>query len=235
MIKILITINVLLLLFIAYVIYKKGGLRFLKNRLILLKNISKQQGYNNWHYQARKNIFENMPCQENSIVFLGDSITEFCNWNELFNKQNIKNRGISGDVIKGVINRLDEIIASKPKKIFLMIGTNDLGNRRNKHQIISDYQKLIDTIITKTPKTALYVQSILPTKNSLNRDNNVIMAINRELEKLAEKKNLIYINLFDVFKTANNQLDMSLSYDGLHLNGKGYLLWKEAIKKYIED
>ncbi|WP_405609268.1 GDSL-type esterase/lipase family protein [Polaribacter sp. Asnod1-A03] len=232
---VLIILNLLVIVFVIFIINKKGGIGYLKNRFALLKNISKQEGYSNWHYQARKNIFESMPYQEDSIVFLGDSITEFCNWNEFFMQLNIKNRGISGDVIEGVFNRLDEIIAAKPQKIFLMIGTNDLGNRRSIHQITSDYEKLINILITKMPETTLYLQSILPTKNSLNRDNNIIIAINKEIEMLANKNSLIYINLFDTFKTANNQLNMSLSYDGLHLNGKGYLLWKDVIIEYVES
>jgi lysophospholipase L1-like esterase len=70
-----------------------------------------------------------MPNDTSEIIFLGDINIDFCNWHELFGKSNFKNRCISGDIINGVINRLEEIVESKPKKVFLMIGTNDLGIR----------------------------------------------------------------------------------------------------------
>ena len=66
-----------------------------------------------------------------------------CNWNEFFGKvniKNIKNIGISGDVVKGVIERLDNVESSNPKKIFLMIGINDLGKEISVYQILIDYE-----------------------------------------------------------------------------------------------
>jgi lysophospholipase L1-like esterase len=180
-------------------------------------------------------MFEAMPNRPNEIVFLGNSITSFCNWNELFEKPNIKNRGIAGDVINGIISRLEEVVRSKPEKIFLMIGTNDLGYHQNVQQILLDYEQLVQLILTKSPKTTLYLQSILPIKNIVNRSNKNIIEVNNGIAMLAQKHSLVYINLFDLFKTENNDLNMNLSYDGLHLNGQGYLVWKEAIKDFVEN
>ena len=61
-----------------------------------------------------------------STLFLGDSLTEYGNWRELFPGLDIKNRGIAGDTTDGVLHRLDGITALSPDKIFLMIGINDL-------------------------------------------------------------------------------------------------------------
>lgn len=90
-----------------------------------------------------------MPNDTSEIIFLGDSIIDFCNWHELFGKYNIKNRGISGDIINGVIDRLEEIVETKPKKIFLMIGTNDLGKKISVDNILSEYQKLVNLILVR--------------------------------------------------------------------------------------
>lgn len=70
------------------------------------------------YYDAKRSFFESMPNDTNEIIFLGNSITDMCAWNELFGMANIKNRGISGDVINGVIDRLEEVVSSFPKKIF---------------------------------------------------------------------------------------------------------------------
>lgn len=114
-----------------------------------------------------------------------------------------------------------------------MIGTNDLARKRSVDQILTDYEKLITLIIQKTPKTQLYLQSVLPTKNQANRNNNDIIEINKGIVAVAKKYSLTYINLFELFKTQENELNMDYSFDELHLNGQGYLLWKDAVIEYV--
>ena len=227
-----VVINILFLLFGGYVIHKKGGIDYVKRKL----NLSDNQTEENWgnYYKAKKTIFEIMPNDTNEIIFLGNSITDYCDWYELFGKSNIKNRGIGGDVINGVINRLDEVTSSKPKKIFLMIGINDLGRKRSVNQILIDYEKLINEIIEEVPETELYIQSILPTDNRENLQNTDVIKINNGLVELTKKYNLTYVNLFDLFKTTENKLNPAMTFDGLHVNGQGYLIWKNAIIEYVD-
>ena len=226
-----VVINILFLLFGGYVIHKKGGIDYVKRKL----NLSDNQTDENWgnYYKAKKTIFEIMPNDTNEIIFLGNSITDYCDWYELFGKSNIKNRGIGGDVINGVINRLDEVTSSKPQKIFLMIGINDLGRKRSVNQILIDYDKLINEIIEKAPDTELYIQSVLPTDNRENLQNTDVININKGLVELTKKYDLTYINLFDLFKTTENKLNPEMTFDGLHVNGQGYLIWKNAIIDYV--
>ena len=58
--------------------------------------------------------------------------------------------------------------------------------------------------------------------------------INIGLIKIANKYNKNYIDLYSSFLSKNNELNDAYSLDGLHLNGKGYQLWKQIIKKDIE-
>ena len=227
-----VVINILFLLFGGYVIHKKGGIDYVKRKL----NLSDNQTEENWsnYYKAKKTIFEIMPNDTNEIIFLGNSITDYCDWYELFGKSNIKNRGIGGDVINGVINRLDEVTSSKPQKIFLMIGINDLGRKRSVNQILIDYEKLINEIIEKVPETELYIQSVLPTDNRERLQNTDVIKINNGLIELTKKYDLTYINLFDLFKTTENKLNPEMTFDELHVNGKGYLIWKNAIIEYVD-
>lgn len=81
---------------------------------------------NEYNYQKRS-LFEQLPIRGNDIVFLGNSITDGCEWAELFNNRHIKNRGISADRSGWLLDRLDPIVNGHPKKLFLMIGTNDLA------------------------------------------------------------------------------------------------------------
>jgi lysophospholipase L1-like esterase len=38
-----------------------------------------------------------------------------------------------------------------------------------------------------------------------------------------------------MFKNEKSKLKEQFTFDGLHPNGKGYLVWKSAIEKYLSD
>jgi len=65
---------------------------------------------------------------QGAVVFLGDSITQ--GWASLakdFPDLKVANRGISGDVTRGVLYRLKEdVLDLNPAAVVLLIGTNDL-------------------------------------------------------------------------------------------------------------
>ncbi|SVD77277.1 uncharacterized protein METZ01_LOCUS430131, partial [marine metagenome] len=68
----------------------------------------------NSHYVRRVSHFNTLPIRKGTIIFLGDSITEQCNWEELFDHPNMANRGIGGDVVEGIFKRLDFLKESEP-------------------------------------------------------------------------------------------------------------------------
>lgn len=189
------------------------------------------------YYYHRKEHLESLPDTENEIIFLGNSITDNCEWWELFSDPHIKNRGIGGDDTDGILERLDEVTRSDPSKIFIMIGTNDLSNGKSVEYIIENYRKIIARIRQSTPGTKIFIQSVLPVDDAVHytRRNSEIIRINDHLKGIAAENGLIYIDLFSLFKTENNKLNPDYSIDGLHLNGKGYLVWKNAIISYVRE
>jgi lysophospholipase L1-like esterase len=227
-----ITFNVLLVLLGGTIIHKTVGINYVLTKLNIKRDTDIERDYGSY-YNNKKSLHDVMPKDTSEIIFLGNSITDFCDWQELFRNSNIKNRGIGGDIIHGVMNRLDEVVESNPKKIFLMIGNNDLGHGKSVELILSDYERLVKLILKKTPESELYLQSILPTNDRPKRDNNDIVKINNGIVQIAQKYSLTYINLFDLLKTDNNELNMNYSFDGLHLNGNGYLIWKNAINEFV--
>jgi len=189
------------------------------------------------YYYHKKEHFESLPNTEHEIIFLGNSITDNCEWSELFSNPNIKNRGIGGDDTDGILERLNEVTESNPSKIFIMIGTNDLSNGKTVEYIIDNYKKIIARIKQSTPGTKIYIQSVIPTDDAIHytRRNTDIIKINDKLREIAAQNKLTYIDLFTLFKLGNNKINPEYSLDGLHLNGKGYLVWKDAILKYVEE
>ena len=193
------------------------------------------------HYYKRLLEFENeQPINSKSIVMLGNSITEGGgDWAEKMNK-NIQNRGISGDVVKGVYDRLDVIIKGKPKKIFLMIGINDISRNQPSDSIVNGISGIIEKIRLNSPRTRLYIQSILPINESflqdtqLNGKSSQILEINSQLKALARNWKITYIDLFPHFVERNTHiLRTNLTGDGLHLSEDGYKIWRKRIEKHL--
>jgi len=189
------------------------------------------------YYYHRKEHFESLPNSKNEIIFLGNSITDNSEWSELFGNPNIKNRGIGGDDTDGILERLEEVTASQPAKVFLLVGTNDLAYGKSGDHVVDNIRKIIDRIQADSPKTRIYIQSILPVDDAVHytRKNGDIIQINEELKKMAYKKEMVYIDLHSAFKNNNGILDTKYSLDGLHLNGEGYQLWKGLILKYVSE
>jgi len=191
-----------------------------------------------WHQRA--SLFRLLPDTPGEIIFLGDSLTDGCDWAEIFQDWRIKNRGISGDTTAGVIARLDEVVSSKPAKIFLMVGVNDLAQGKNPADIINNIKLIVKKIKISSPQTKIYLQSLLPVNPSfpifpdhVNKASQ-IKQINQVLQRDAPRLKAAFINLYDSFATSEGYLKSELTNDGLHLTGKGYLLWKSLIEVYLK-
>lgn len=221
--NIICTISILLNIF--FISYGAKNL-YKKHTLKSLQNISVNTPY----HMSKQSQFKNLNIKTNDIVFLGDSITDRCEWSELFQNSGIKNRGIDGDTTSEILDRLSTITSGHPKKIFLMIGINDLLHGKNASYVLKNYKKILENIRSNSPNTIIYVQSILP--NNKLKSKNDIKTINKNLKKLSNDKNIIYLNLFDSFSDGNG-LSKQYTYDGTHLNGKAYLIWKTSIEKYV--
>lgn len=188
-----------------------------------------------YYYDQKLSMFEKAPTPKKPIVWLGDSITDGGEWSEFFPNLNTLNRGVSADNTFGILNRLYEVIQRKPKKVFLLIGINDIARNIPDSIIIRNYKKIIDSFKIKSPTTRLYVQSILPTNNAFtnfaNHQNKTehILYINNALQKLCLDKNVTYIDLYTAFLDKENKLDKEYTNDGLHLLGTGYQKWKQVL------
>jgi lysophospholipase L1-like esterase len=195
--------------------------------------------YHTLYYQ-RASLFEELPIDSNDIVFLGNSITHFGEWHELLDNPNIKNRGISGDIVQGVYDRLEPIIKGSPAKIFLLIGINDVSHDVTADSIINATEKLVKEIIDRSPETTLYIQSVLPVNPDFDMfqkattRGDVVIEINKGLRNISSKHDIQYIDVYSALKCQeNDKLNPEFTNDGLHLLGKGYIKWAKIISKYL--
>ncbi|MBI5190858.1 MAG: hypothetical protein HZA22_09295 [Nitrospirae bacterium] len=187
---------------------------------------------NTAHYVHRLELFRMMPASENPIVFLGDSLIERCDWAELFGDPSIKNRGISGDTTSGILYRLNDITKMKPRRIFLLVGLNDIFIGDSAGSISDNYGKVIGRLRASLPGTEIIVLSVLPTAKG-RKVNGQVEALNRRLERLANTNDVQYVDLYSLLNKSPDGLGPSFSMDGVHLTGEAYGVIKKALSGYV--
>lgn len=165
------------------------------------------------------------------IVFIGDSITKSGKWNEFFPMYRSANRGVWGDQTKDILARMDSIYSTNSEKAFIMIGINDIQQLVPHKTIISNYEKIIDLLLYK--KIQVYVQSTVQCqiKKCGFRNVEAVNLLNKDLELLANEKNVTFIDLGEL--SDKNGLDDLFTHDGVHLNVNGYLYWVNKLSFYV--
>jgi len=228
-----VALNVILLLFSGVVIYQKGGAIYQRTVSVFSNKASVEI---NPMYNRRVSLFSIIKSPSGGIIFLGDSITQYAEWDELFTNSKVINRGIGSDTTKGVIDRLDQIIQIQPSKVFLMIGVNDLGKGVSIQDIESNYEQIL-TKLEEIKSIKIYIQSLLPINTNLAGNivsSDKIIELNKRLALLAKKHNAEYVDLYSVFAT-DSQMPTKYTGDGVHLTGEAYAVWCNQIRQYVND
>lgn len=178
---------------------------------------------------------------KNQTVLLGDSITDFFNWYELFydfsntSGEAVYNRGISGDTTDKLLERLsDNVLNIQPKNIVLLIGTNDIGRGLPLSMTLDNVEKIIKNSKSVCPNVNFILEAVYPINENIRdrnekRSNEKINAMNREYIKLCEKYDCIWLDFTDKLKDNDGNLKKEYTYDGLHVNAKAYEIIAKSI------
>jgi len=180
--------------------------------------------------------FKADPKSKEDFIFLGNSITAGTDWAKLLDLPQAKNRGISGDITFGVLERLQDVIDGKPAKIFILIGINDISRNIPDSVILRNYKTMIARIRKGSKKTKINFNTLLPVNAAFEKfkkhygKNEHILWLNDEIRKF-EAKNVRVIDLYPNFTDQDKQLKAELTKDGLHLLPAGYQVWADFLKK----
>lgn len=189
------------------------------------------------NYALKVGVFKSFPNTTTDFIFLGNSITAGTDWNEQLGITNARNRGISGDITFGVLERLNEVTEGAPAKVFILIGINDISRNIPDSIIVNNYRRMIATIKAQTPKTKIYFHTLMPVnneftqfKNHYNKDEHILW-VNEQIKQLGAQEKITVIDLYPHFLNADKKLDKRYTEDGLHLNVQGYAVWTRILKE----
>lgn len=189
---------------------------------------------------------------EPGLILLGDSLTSLWRWGnnpcysqsgtleggynvgwDKLKKYNPVGLGISGDWTNNLIWRLDNYNFSKenpPKIATVMIGTNNIGNGYTYDQVVKAQKVIVQKLREKLPTTKILLIAI-PPRSGNTIDNPMfaeIQKVNAETAKMADNKNVFYMDLCDVL-APGGKIDSKVFYDRLHLTHYGLNLWADAM------
>ncbi|MDH5232163.1 MAG: GDSL-type esterase/lipase family protein [Gammaproteobacteria bacterium] len=184
-------------------------------------------------YKPRLRQLEKIQIEEGDVVFLGDSITEWNDWQAAFPEIRAHNFGIAGDTSFGVLSRLQQITSgAEPSQLFLLIGTNDMFTFRrvSLEELLSNIESIIKKINTVFPKTNIYVQSVMPRQAKFAE---AIKELNQHIEIIAEQLNVTYIDLWGIMDDGSGRLRRDYTRDSLHLNKRGKRKWIDFIQAFV--
>lgn len=194
--------------------------------------------------QNRLQLFEvtSPNAEPGATVFFGDSLTDFFPIQDFFPRIPIYNRGIAGNTTKDLLKRLQDVINLAPSRVFIQIGTNDLGKAKKNSNIVQNIETIIGRIKAALPETEIMIISLYPVSHHKMwvspfiaglRTNKKIKRINEKLQALAANYHLTYIDMFPLLVDKKGRLDKRYTLEGLHISGLGYSVIARELEKYL--
>lgn len=187
-----------------------------------------------WMKENRTAFWSERDKKQHSIVFAGDSLT--ATWKTLgadFAGAQVANRGIGGDVSRGLLFRFDEdVLALHPKAIVILIGINDLTAKQPASATLANIRSMLELRDSRQPEAPVILCTVPPSANpKAPVDEQQRRLLNDGLRKIAsDAKRVSVVDLFTALGTADGTPDIRyFNPDQLHLSPAGHARWKQAL------
>lgn len=171
-----------------------------------------------------------------TIVFTGSSSVRI--WHDLqerFPKHQIVNSGFGGSQASDLLLYTNELIVRyKPKKVFIYEGDNDISAGKNSKIIISDILQIIRKIRAQNSAVKVVLIAAKPSiaRWELKRDYK---RLNRKFKKMSRKDaDISYVDVWKPMLDRRKVKQDIFIEDGLHMNAKGYEIWYNAMKPFLD-
>lgn len=181
--------------------------------------------------------------KEPAIIFIGDSIVEYFPMHELLQSpKTLVNRGIRGYKTDLLLENLDaHLFGQALDKVFLLIGTNDIGKEMPQTETLANLEAVVQEISRDYPLAQIQLLSVLPVNEQEQykgtvyiRTNEKIQALNRAYQELAQAYYQVsYVDVYSSLLDEVGQLAEAYTTDGLHLSVAGYRILAQALQETL--
>ncbi len=194
----------------------------------------------------------NQNAKKGEILFTGSSLMEQFPINELLMTkgmhQVVYNRGIGGFTTEDMLRNMEEMVfAVKPRKIFINIGTNDIGSQGYRlEKLMENYGKIITQIRERLPEAEIYMMAYYPVNETdklpegewaktmfLTRTNENISIANKAVEEMAGRMGCHFINVNQGLTDEAGKLKKEFTVEGIHMFANGYEVVLENLRPFL--
>lgn len=194
----------------------------------------------------------NQNVKKGEILFTGSSLMEQFPVNELLMTngmdQVIYNRGIGGFTTMDMLEYMEEMVfGTEPSRIFINIGTNDIGSPEYQLEaLLERYEEIIVRIQERLPEAQINMMAYYPVNETdkipegewgktafVTRTNENLNIANAAIENLAAKKGCRFINVNEGLADERGKLKKEYTIEGIHMYANGYQVVLQNLKKYL--
>lgn len=194
----------------------------------------------------------NQDIKKGQILFVGSSLMEQFPIHELFMTAGIDkivyNRGVGGFTTADMLKYMEEMVfAVEPSKIFINIGTNDIGSPEYRlGKLMENYEEIIRQIQEKLPEAEIYMMAYYPVNETdkiadenirkstfHTRTNENICIANEAVRKLAKKRECHFINVNQGLTDERGKLKKEYTIEGIHMYANGYRVVLGNLMKFL--
>ncbi|GEP18977.1 GDSL-type esterase/lipase family protein [Pediococcus argentinicus] len=202
-----------------------------------------------------KYVSENKTVKKGQILFVGSSLMEifpiekFQQDEDLGLNKVIYNRGVRATTTADLLAHMDTLIFDlEPSKIFINIGSNDIGFNVPKEEYLKNYSQILSLIQEKLPDTKVYLMAYYPINTSTNfgeekhehsalyehRSNALYAAASADVARLAREHEMNFINVNSGLTDEGGNLKSDLTFDGAHMLPAGYKIVLQNMISYLK-
>jgi lysophospholipase L1-like esterase len=183
------------------------------------------------------------PPDSGAVLFVGSSSIRM--WKTVqkdFPFIKVLNRGFGGSQMSDLLYFTDRIVLKyKPSMIIVYEGDNDVASGKNPVEILGDYRAFVKKVRAKMSHVPIILLAAKPSPLRWQWASQYRL-LNQLLEKYvasAKDENLMFVDIFSpmIGENGKPKPEIFLS-DSLHMNEKGYQIWKKVLtpilKKQLE-
>ena len=175
---------------------------------------------------------------KNAILLIGSSsFTKWTDVQDYFPGYTIINRGFGGSTLLDEIRYVNDIVFPyQPKQIIIYCGENDLASSDTvtASMVLDRFKQLFQMIRDKTEVPISYI-SMKPSPSRRHlftkmREGNQLIK-----DFLATQKNTAFIDVHQkMLDSTGEPMPEIFLDDSLHMNAKGYAIWKKEMEPYMQ-
>ena len=173
----------------------------------------------------------------NPIVFIGSSsIVRWKTLAEDFPDLPVMNRGFGGSEVFDSFTFSHRTVSPyKPRQVVLYAGGNDINAGKSADRIFADYLTLVKQIHAELPDARISFISIAGNPKRWAQVETVRAVNAKVAEHVKSDPRLDYIDVYSKMLGADGMpLPDIFASDQLHMNEKGYAIWKEVVRPHLK-